>query len=393
VAILTVSQLNKYVSYYLKENNKLSGIFIKGEVSNLKKHYSSGHYYFSLKDDTCSIRVCMFSSNVKKMKFQLEDGMFVIAYGNVALYEKDGSFQMYVTDIQLSGVGNEYILLNQLKNKLEQKGYFLSERKKSIYRYPTSIAVVTSNEGAAIRDIVNIITRRYPLCTLYIVGTLVQGDSSVKNICQSLLIADTLECDTVILTRGGGSSDDLSVFNSEQICDVIYNMKTPLISAIGHETDYTLSDYVADLRVPTPSAAAELCSISVEQIKEYLAFISNKMQNSILNKIKVISDKVNGYEQILNVCHNNVNNSMIKNRLTNLNSRIDHGIYFKIRSLEIRLDTLKNKIENCNPNKLMSRGYYFVYKNGEIVYDLKLLSKDDILEIVSSDGKVKVKVI
>lgn len=393
MAILSVSQLNRYANYYLRDNKNLSGVYVKGEITNLKKYYSSGHYYFVLKDETSSIRACMFSSYVSKLQFDINDGMSVVTIGNVGIYERDGAFQLYVTDVYASGAGEEYLKYLKLKENLEKKGYFLSENKKDIPSFPKKIAVVTSSEGAAIHDIINIMSRRNPICIIDVYNTSVQGYKSEMNICSMLKLADNGNADTVILARGGGSSEDLSVFNSEKICDIIHAMKTPVIAAIGHETDYTLSDYTADLRAPTPSAAAELCSISLQNILDICIRYDNRISLILKNKVGKIENIFDEKDKRFRLAYKNNKYSKLLSKTISFENRINDCINKKIFSIENKYSILNQKLESNNISSIMEKGFCLVYKDGKIILPIDNIEKDNILEIVSLNKKITVKVV
>lgn len=392
MAILTVSQLNKYVNYYLKENKALKNVYLRGEIVNLKKYYASGHYYFSLKDENSIIKVCMFSSYASNLKFDISDGMSVIIMGDVGLYEKDGAFQLYAYDIYPSGTGEEYLKYCKLKGKLKSKGYFDSKNKKTIPIFPKKVAIVTSAESAAIQDIINILSRRNPLCRIDVFSTLVQGEKAEKNICEKLLQADDSDADTIIIARGGGSAEDLSIFNSEKICDIIFSLNKPVISAIGHETDYTLSDYTSDMRAPTPSAAAELCSIPLKNIKDicdsYMArnliLIKNKI-NSIENALEIEKNK-------LHILYSNkrYSNIIIRNNL--LTTRINKKMTQIISEYETKNNILYEKLESNSVGNVMKKGYCMILKNGTVILPEESINIDDKLEIIMQNKRLIVKV-
>ena len=392
MAILSVSQLNRYANYYLRDNKNLSGVYVKGEITNLKKHYSSGHYYFALKDESSSIKACMFSSYVSKLQFDINDGMSVIAIGNVGIYERDGAFQLYVTDIYASGAGQEYLKYLKLKEKLEKAGYFLPENKKEIPKFPKRIAVVTSSEGAAVHDIINVMSRRNPLCIIDVFNTSVQGDKSETNICSMLKLADKSNANTVILARGGGSSEDLSVFNSEKICDIIYAMRTPIIAAIGHETDFTLSDYTADLRAPTPSAAAELCSLPLQNIFDMCNSYNNRLTSVLKSKINKIENSFDDKNKRFRLAYKNNRYSKLLSKTNSFENRITDCINKKIFSVENKYSILNQKLESNNISNVMSKGFCLIYKDGKIILPADNIEKDNILEIVSLNKKITVKV-
>ena len=277
---LTVSQLNRYIKSVLDETALLQSIYVSGEISNFK-HYPSGHIYFTLKDSSSQIKCVMFSSDNASLRFNVENGMNVVCFGRVGVYERDGAYQLYVKGMQPKGIGELALAYEQLKSTLEKRGWFSPLHKKPIPKYPKKIGVATSNMGAAVEDIKNIISRRFPICELVIVATVVQGENAKNDIVRSLEFLDGLGVDTIIVGRGGGSLEDLQAFNTIEVAQAVYNCKTPVISAVGHETDYTICDFVADLRAPTPSAAAELAVPDIYDEMRYLQGLAVSLEKNI----------------------------------------------------------------------------------------------------------------
>ena len=263
---LTITQLNHYLKYKFDNDANLQVVYLKGEISNFKAH-TRGHYYFTLKDENSRINAVMFQSNASKIKFMPIDGMKVMVTGKITVYESTGGYQIYVTDMLEDGVGNLYIAYEQLKKKLESEGLFDSSHKRKIPKMPKRIGIVTASTGAAIRDILTTIKRRYPIAETILFPSLVQGEYAASDIAKKIAIANTFELDTLIVGRGGGSIEDLWPFNEEIVARAIYNSKVPVISAVGHEVDFTIADFVADLRAPTPTAAAELASVDINTIR------------------------------------------------------------------------------------------------------------------------------
>ena len=255
--VITVTQINRYIGSILKNDRNIQGIMVRGEISNYVKHFRSGHVYFTLKDSESAIKAVMFANSAARLKFAPEDGMAVIVSGSIGVYERDGAYQLYVNDIIPEGAGAQGAALEQLKRKLQKEGIFDTAHKRPIPAMPKKIGAVTSLSGAAVRDIINVLSRRYPLGEVYAVNALVQGEGAPESVCRGILRAEAAGCDVIIVGRGGGSSEDLSAFNTEKVAYAIYNCKVPVISAVGHETDFTIADLAADLRAPTPSAAAE----------------------------------------------------------------------------------------------------------------------------------------
>ena len=283
---LTVSQVNTYIKAILDENVHLKNIYIVGEISNFLHYFRSGHMYFTLKDDNSQLKAVMFSSNAQRLKFEPSDGRKVLCRGRISVYDKDGAYQFYVDDMQPDGIGTLAVAFEQLKDKLSKEGLFDEIYKKPIPKFPRKIGVATSDMGAAIEDIKNITKRRYPIAELVVVPTVVQGDSAPADICKSIKILDLRDdIDVIIIGRGGGSLEDLWAFNTEQVARAVFECETPIISAVGHETDYTICDFVSDLRAPTPSAAAELAVPDSATLINYFDGIKNRLLSYLHNKI------------------------------------------------------------------------------------------------------------
>lgn len=281
---ITITQLSRYLKYKFDHDQNLTNVYLKGEISNFKAH-TRGHYYFTLKDEGSRINAVMFASSVNKMKFIPMDGMKVLVTGKVSVYESTGGYQIYVNDMLEDGVGNLYIAYEQLKNKLEAEGLFDERRKKKIPRMPKKIGIITAPTGAAIRDILTTIKRRYPIVETILFPALVQGKEAGIDIAKKIEIANTYDIDTLIVGRGGGSIEDLWPFNEEVVARAIYNSKVPVISAVGHEIDFTIADFVADLRAPTPTAAAELAVVDINTVLDYLMKAQNRSYQAIMNLI------------------------------------------------------------------------------------------------------------
>ena len=292
---ITVTQLTRYIKYKIDNDIHLNEVFLKGEISNFKAH-SRGHYYFTLKDEGSRINAIMFSSNTKKIKFLPKDGMKVLVTGKISVFEANGGYQIYVNDMLEDGVGNLYIAYEQLKKKLEDEGLFSKEKKKSIKKIPTKVGVVTAPTGAAIKDIVSTIRRRWPLTEIYLFPALVQGENAKEDIVRQIKRADDFELDTLIVGRGGGSIEDLWAFNEEIVARAIYDCKTPVISAVGHEIDFTISDFVADLRAPTPTGAAEMAVPQLNDVISYLKSIDIRLYQTIKNQIKRNRTKLDNFQ-------------------------------------------------------------------------------------------------
>ena len=375
--ILSVSQINRYISFKLKEDKKLSGVMIRGEISNFTAH-RSGHFYFTLKDNESAIKAVMFRSNAQKVKFMPQDGMNVIAMGSISVFERDGVYQIYVTDIIPDGVGSVYIANQQLREKLCKEGIFDESAKRPVPQLPKKIGAVTSETGAALQDIINVLSRRYPVCELMVFNTLVQGTDAADSISRS---------------RGGGSLEDLSAFNTEKVAYAIYNSSVPVISAVGHETDVTIADLAADLRAPTPSAAAEMVSLSAEQIYGNIKYYEEKLKGLIetcLNNLNAQLEKTN--ERLLRFSPDQkIEKSILK--YGELTKRLDKAYEKIISEKENEFISSVSKLEAMSPVSVLMRGYSLVYRNDRIVSRTSELTENDNVTIRLSDGKATAKII
>ncbi len=390
--ILSVSQINRYISFKLKEDKKLSGVMIRGEISNFTAH-RSGHFYFTLKDNESAIKAVMFRSNAQKVKFMPQDGMNVVAMGSISVFERDGVYQIYVTDIIPDGVGSVYIANQQLREKLRKEGIFDESAKRPVPQLPKKIGAVTSETGAALQDIINVLSRRYPVCELMVFNTLVQGTDADDSISRSMMNAARADCDVIILARGGGSLEDLSAFNTEKVAYAIYNSSVPVISAVGHETDVTIADLAADLRAPTPSAAAEMVSLSAEQIYGNIKYYEEKLKGLIetsLNNLNAQLEKTN--ERLLRFSPDQkIEKSILK--YGELTKRLDKAYEKIISEKENEFISSVSKLEAMSPVSVLMRGYSLVYRNDRIVSRTSELTENDNVTIRLSDGKATAKII
>ena len=390
--ILSVTQINRYISFKFKDDKKLSGVMIKGEISNFTAH-RSGHFYFTLKDKESSIKAVMFKSHAVNVKFMPENGMNVIAMGNISVFERDGIYQVYVTDIVPDGIGSVYVASEQLKAKLQKEGIFDQSAKRPIPQMPVKIGVVTSKTGAALQDIINILSRRYPIGELVLVPALVQGEGAADSISKALIQAGKFDCDVIILARGGGSLEDLTPFNTEKVAYAVYNSSVPVISAVGHETDVTIADLAADLRAPTPSAAAEVVSVSKEQLNGNLNYYNEKLKNLIrikLNNAEASLERLT--ERLIRFSPQfKIENNIRK--FDDLQKRLDFAFIKIISDYENKYISSISQMEALSPIKVLKRGYSLIYKNSNIISNISKLECGDIIEIKMSDGTVKAKII
>lgn len=392
MAAITVTQINRYLSSKIKNDRVLQGIMVKGEISNFTCHYKSGHCYFSLKDKDSTIKAVMFASAASRLKFKPEDGMEVVASGSISVYERDGVYQLYVNDIIPEGAGKESVALEQLKEKLAAEGIFAQEHKRSIPAMPKKIGVVTSLSGAAVRDIINVLTRRYPLCEVYAVNAVVQGDAAPESICAGILKAESAGCDVVIVGRGGGSSEDLGAFNTEAVARAVYGCKVPVISAVGHEVDLTIADFAADLRAPTPSAAAELAAPEITRLYE----IVENQELRIKKAVSLLLDKKSsGYSELFSkLSAQSPENRLIlmEEKLKNLTER---GRSAAVRSIEkcgSEFASTAARLDGLSPLKIMARGYSLVYKNEGLVRDSGNIQVGDNVTIRFDSGGAEAEI-
>lgn len=385
--VLTVSQINRYISFRFKEDNNIQGIMVKGEISNFVEHYRSGHLYFTLKDGESAIKAVMFASAAARLRFSPEDGMSVIVSGSVSVFERDGVYQLYVTDIQPDGAGAVSIALEQLKKKLSKEGIFDTAHKRPVPVMPKKIGAVTSLSGAAVRDIVNVLSRRYPIGELYCVNALVQGENAPESVCRGIMKAESLGCDVIIVGRGGGSSEDLSAFNSEKVAYAIYNCKVPVISAVGHETDFSIADLAADLRAPTPSAAAELAVPSVENLAEKLNICERRIRNAALRKLDSCTDGYIALNARLTAQSPENRMKLAAGRLDGLSERLKNSYGRYTSNCDKRLGELAVRLDMLSPLKVLSRGYSLVYHGERLINDAEKLKSGDTVKIRFGSGE------
>ncbi len=390
--ILTVTQLNQYVKSIIENDINLNNVFVVGEISNFVDHYRSGHLYMSIKDNESVISAVMFSSNASKIRFKPENGMSVIIRGHVSIYERDGKYQLYIDDMQPDGIGSLSLAFEQRKEKLAKIGLFDIEHKKNIPRVPHTIGVISSPTGAAVQDVINVLGRRFPMTEIVFVGVQVQGNSAAPSIIKAIKKLNETDVDTIIIARGGGSIEDLWPFNDEDLAYAIYNSNIPVISGVGHETDFTICDFVADLRAPTPSAAAEL---AVPDIKDEFYYISS-LKNTLCSEIDfLIKEKHNRIESLKNSQVLKKPEKIIENcelYLDILNSRINDSYKEILGKYSTDFYSLCSKLDSLSPLKVLARGYSIIKKDESIISNSNQLSVGDNIIIRFTDNEVSAKI-
>lgn len=384
---LTVTALTQYIKHKFDMDDNLRMVFLKGEISNLKNH-TSGHLYFSIKDENSKINAIMFSSNANKLKFKPFDGTKVLVFGRISIYEATGNYQIYIEEMIEDGVGNLYVAYEKLKNELEKEGLFANEHKKEIPKLPHKIGIITAPTGAAIKDIISTIKRRYNICETYLFPSLVQGDMAASDIVKNIELADKCDLDLIILGRGGGSIEDLWAFNEEIVARAIYKANTPIISAVGHEVDYTIADFVADLRAPTPTGAAELAVPNINDVINNLRQLSIRLNQSMIKKIN--------YQKLL--LDTFKNSFVLKNPMILYENRKQKVILYleklnilvknKIKDANNNYLNIVSKLELLNPLHILDRGYSITLKDDKVIKSINDVKINDNLQIRLCDGNI-----
>ncbi len=385
-SILTVSQINRYISFKLKEDKKLHGILAVGEISNFTNHAKTGHLYFTLKDNESSIKAVMFSSMASRLTFMPQNGMRVIVSANVQVFERDGIYQLYVSDMQPDGLGALYLACEQLKERLLYEGIFDEAHKKTLPNMPQKIGIITSVDAAALQDMLNILSRRYPIAEVIIFPSLVQGINAPESICKAIVHADNSGMDLLICGRGGGSLEDLMAFNDEKVARCIYNCNTPIISAVGHETDTTIADLVADLRAPTPSAAAELAVPDITMIYNRLNALEKNLFDGISDLFKNNFYKLDLISKRLENATPSVKIISYKEKFRLYEDRLAAAYKIQIQKFSGKLAENAAALESLSPLRTLGRGYSLVRKNGKLINKTTDLSPGENIEIQMTDG-------
>ena len=391
--VYSVGQVNTYIKNMFGQDYLLNRLYVKGEVSNCKYH-TSGHVYFSLKDETGAIACVMFASQRSNMKFRLAEGQKVIVLGSVKVYERDGKYQLYANEIVLDGVGLLYERFQALKKELEEMGMFSHEYKKPIPKFCKKVGVVTAPTGAAIRDIMNISMRRNPYVQLILYPALVQGEMAAPSIVKGIEALDKLGLDVIIVGRGGGSMEDLWAFNEEIVARAIFHCQTPIISAVGHETDITIADYVSDLRAPTPSAAAELAVFNVKDVLEKQQFYKMRMDQAMKHKIHLLRKELETYE--LRIKALSPAQQLLEKRTlaADLANQLELSMKNNLREKRFLLQMYIEKLNGLSPLKKLNQGYSFVADmKGRAITSIEKVNIEDELTIHVTDGEIKTKVV
>ena len=390
---VTVTQLNKYLKDRFDEDENLNAILVKGEISNFKNHYT-GHLYFTLKDENSLIKCIMFKSSAVNLKFMPKDGMKVIIYGTVSVFERDGVYQIYCKMMQEDGMGSLHIAFEELKSKLGEEGLFSEEHKKKIPVMPKCIGVLTSNTGSVIRDIINVSTRRNPNVYIKLLPVPVQGEGAAVKIAEAIKIMNEKKlADVIIVARGGGSLEDLWPFNEEIVARAIYESELPILSAVGHETDFTIADFVADLRAPTPSAAAELAVPNISDVLLKLKSYNNRYRLALKKKVDFMKLS---YEKCMN-------RRAFREPLQTINERyilldknvksIQNEIMSIYKDKKSKAINTIEKLDALSPLKTLTRGYSITEMNGKVVKSVKELKENDEINIRFIDGVTKAKIV
>ena len=391
--VLSVSQLNRYVKSIIEQDRNLQTVFVQGEISNFTNHYKTGHYYMTIKDESSAIKAVMFKTANMRLRFMPENSMSVIIRGRVAVFERDGQYQLYIDDMQPDGTGALSLAFEQLKEKLAKEGLFDAEKKKQIPLYPQRVGVVTSPTGAAIRDIINVISRRFPLAELILCPVAVQGDYAAAQIKNAIeLFNEEKAADVLIVGRGGGSVEELWAFNEEIVARAVAASEIPVISAVGHETDFTICDFVADLRAPTLSAAAELAVPDIYQQKEMLLNYHRRILSAAADRI--------GYERAkVELCKSKILRLSPQNYIDNLRVRCDKAsmlmdscVNSAMSQKSKEFSSLCAKLDAMSPLKILARGYSVASKQGKIISDIGEVENGDMINVTLLGGDIECEV-
>lgn len=390
-SILSVSAINTYISFKLKNDSKLKGIAVSGEISDLSISHVSGHLYFTLTDGKSSLMAVMFAGSASRLKFRPESGLGVVAFGNIEVYEKNGVYQLICTQLIPSGQGAEYVRLMQLRQELSDLGVF-SAPKKAIPKYPKKIAVVTSPVGAAIRDVISVSKRRYPLAEIDLFPALVQGAEAPASISAALKKADLSGADVIILTRGGGSSEDLSCFNTKEVVMAVYSCTTPVVSAVGHEIDYSFCDLAADLRAPTPSGAAELCTPDINEMITEINYMRKSLKSIVMKKTAFAISEVRSAATLISAYSPKKHVDSLVSQTNFYRASLESTMKKRLDQLTASVSGYKMMLSSIDPMKVLSRGYAIVSKGGSVVTSVSELRSGDVVQITLKDGSATAEI-
>lgn len=391
--VLSVSQINFYIKSIIENDGSLQFVLVTGEISNLTVHQRSGHIYLSLKDSNSVISAVMFAGNARRLKFRLENGMKVICRGRISVYEPSGRYQLYIEDMQPDGVGALTLAFEQLKKSLAQKGLFDNAHKKPLPKFPKTIGVITSPTGAAIQDITNIIRRRFPSADIVLAPVLVQGESAPEQLVRAVnKFSASKIADVIIIGRGGGSAEDLWAFNDEQLAYAVYNCETPIISGVGHETDFTVCDFVADVRASTPSAAAELAVPDRQELMSYYFKQKQYISAMLDRKIKTAQLRLENQQRRMSASSPKLKAEQLEKQLSAKSEKLTRFMNIYISDKENKLIAAKGKLDGLNPLNVLNRGYAIAEKDEKIITSSKQLKDGDDFTVILSDGKINAKV-
>ena len=405
---LTVGALTRYIKFKMDNDDNLKHVFLKGEISNFKSH-TTGHLYFSIKDETSKINAIMFNTSAKSLNFIPTDGIKVLIVGRISVYESTGNYQIYIDSMVEEGLGNLYLEFEKLKKKLLQEGLFDENHKRKIPKYPRKIGIVTAKTGAAIKDILSTIKRRYPICETYLFPSLVQGDQASTDIVNKINQANLFDLDILIVGRGGGSIEDLWPFNEENVARAIFNSKIPVISAVGHEIDYTIADFVSDLRAPTPTGAAEMAVPNLSDILNHIKQLNIRINESINTKVNYNILKLDSIKNSYVIKNPALMFENKKQKLDILYESLNKNIFINLENKKIKLELYKKnyiinnpsilydqkkknllrlmeKLELVNPLSILKKGYNLTYKDEKIIKTIKDIKVNDTIKIKMNDG-------
>jgi exodeoxyribonuclease VII large subunit len=391
--VLSISDLSKTIKKTIEKNSALDDVWIRGEISNFT-HHGSGHMYFTLKDEKSVIKAVMFKGSTYYLKFQPKNGDKVLLRGSVTVYEKGGYYQITAKEMQPDGIGSLYLAYEELKRKLQEEGLFDESVKKEIPIFPKVIGVATSPKGAAVRDILTTIKRRYPVAKIIFMPVIVQGDQAVASICNAIDVMNRYgEIDVMIVGRGGGSIEDLWAFNEEMVARAIYASKIPIISAVGHETDFTIADFVADMRAPTPTGAAEIATLkSIMEAKNDISTIEKQLKRILERKFEMYQNKLENAKRLLMYHHPEKKLQDANQYLDQTTEKLKDKMLRVLKDKENKLHHSVAKLDALSPLKTLSRGYSVAYVNGDVLKDIEQVNVGDVVEINVANGTIDCKV-